>query len=129
MIGGIDVRVPTLGAADALCVAVRAIRQSWPRAVFENGVTGERYDRFSQIPFGPIEELFVYRDSVAADAWDAQGATPALANTMVHIIADGDLMTLVVDDRDAAMNELIDAVQSAMTDNIHFIPARLKDAA
>lgn len=87
MIGGIDIHLPTKAGASSVEVAVRAIRQRWQRAVFENGITGDRYTDFSQIPFGEIEELFVYRDTRAADAWDADGAIPALYNTMVHIIS------------------------------------------
>lgn len=62
MIGGIDVRLPTRAGAVAVQVAVRAVRDHWPQAVFENGDTGMRYDQFRQIPFGELNEVFVYRD-------------------------------------------------------------------
>ena len=63
MIGGIDVQIPTrCGPSLSTEVAVRAIRQRWPHSDYENGLTGERYFEFNQIPFGEIQELFVYRD-------------------------------------------------------------------
>lgn len=128
MIGGIDVRLPTMAGASSIEVAVRAIRQKWPLSAFENGITGERYDHFSQIPFGEIEELFVYRDSASADAWDANGAIPAVYNTMIHLIPDDDLLTVVVDEKDAAMEELLTAITSALRDEIHYVPADLEAA-
>ena len=55
-----------------------------PLAVFENSLTGDRYDRFWQIPFGAIEEIFVYRNNADANVWDAEGAFPAVStNTMI----------------------------------------------
>ena len=97
MIGGIDIAIPTQAGDSSLVAAVRAILQYWPNAVFENGVTGERYGRLAEVPFGLIEEIFVYRDSAIADAWEAEGTVPDLYDTMVHVIADDDRVTLVVD--------------------------------
>jgi hypothetical protein len=59
MLGAIDTRLPTKAGIEAVEVAVRAIRQLWPHAVWENGESGERYDFFWQIPFGELTELFV----------------------------------------------------------------------
>ena len=47
MIGGIDIAIPTQNCDSSLVSAVRAILQYWPKAVFENGTTGERYDRLA----------------------------------------------------------------------------------
>jgi len=118
MIGGIDVPLRTMAGDSSSEVAVRAIRQEWPLAVFENGLTGERYNNFWQIPFDEIEEIFVYRDSACADVWDAEGAIPAVRNTMIHIVSDDGLITVVVDERDRAMNEIIGAISSALSDDI-----------
>ncbi len=123
MIGGIDIRLPTRCGESSVEVAVRAIRQKWSHAVFENGTTGERYADFATIPFGHIEELFVYRDTGAAEVWEAEGAIPAAINTMIHIVPDDDSLTVVVDERDAAMNEIIAAIQSGLSDDILFTSA------
>ncbi len=103
--------------------AVRAIRRLWPRAVFENGTTGESYDQFHEIPFGLIDEIFVYMDSHFADIWDSEGAIPETANSMVHLIAEEGLVTVVVDERDAMMETILAAIRSGQDDEIHFIRA------
>ena len=118
MIGGIDIAIPTQAGDLSLVAAVRAIQQYWPNAVFENGVTGERYGRLAEVPFGRIDEVFVYRDSAVADAWEAEGAVPELYDTMVHVIADDDRVTLVVDSTEGPMAELSAAVRSGLSDDI-----------
>lgn len=123
MIGGIDITIPIQAGDSSLVAAVRAIVQYWPNAAFENGVSGERYDRFADIPFGRIEELFVYRDAQTARAWDIDGAVPELYDTMVHLIVDDDRLALVVDSTEGPMAELIDAVRSALSDTIHHVLA------
>jgi hypothetical protein len=123
MIGGIDIPIPTRAGPISTEVAVRAIRQKWPRAEYENGLTGERYSQFCQIPFGEIEEIFVYRDHESADLWEAEGAVSSLENTMIHLVADRDLITVVVDVRDGAIDEIIAAISSALADNIFCISA------
>lgn len=123
MIGGIDVQIPTRCGPLSTEVAVRAVRQRWPHAEYENGVTGERYSEFCRIPFGQVEEIFVYRDRASADSWDAQGASPSLYNTMIHIVADQDLITVVVDERDSSMEEIIAAISSAFSDEILHLAA------
>ena len=128
MIGGIDVRIPSIADDLSLEVAVRAIRQVWPGAVFENGFTGERYDSFGEIPFGEVEEIFVYRGRAAAEIWDAEGAIPAAPDTMIHLIADPGWVTAVVDQRTDTTNEIIDAIESALADRPLIKPERL-DAA
>jgi hypothetical protein len=130
MIGGIDVRIPSIADDLSLEVAVRAIRQVWPRAVFENGLTGERYDSFGEIPFGEVEEIFVYRDRAAAEIWDAQGAMPEASNTMIHLIADPGWVTAVVDQRTGEINEILAAIEYGLTHDTLAITAIVtKEAA
>lgn len=118
MIGGIDIAIPTQAGDLSLMAAVRAILQYWPSAVFENAVTGQRYDCLAELPFGRIEEIFVYRDAEVAEAWEAEGAVPDLYDAMVHIISDDDRITLVVDSTEGQMAELIAAVRSGLSDDI-----------
>lgn len=129
MIGGIDIRLPTRAGIEAVEVAVRAIRQRWPLAVVENGETGERYRSFRQVPFGDARELFVYRDESIADVWDEDGAVPEVSNTMIHILFDAGLITAVIDERDAEMNVIIEAIRSALDDSILYVSAALPEAA
>ena len=119
MIGGIERQIATRAGDSAIEIAVRAIRQQWPSAVFENGETGEKYPRFWDIPFQNLNEIFVYRDTTAADEWDSQGATSESSNSMIHLIADAGLITVVVDELNDAMSEIIDGIASALSDEIH----------
>lgn len=128
MIGGIDVRLPSRAGADSLEIAVRAIRQQWPTAVFENGDTGDRYERLQLIP-GDVTELFVYRNAQSADLWDEEGAVPETSNSMIHVIYDDGLITAVIDQWDAEMEAMIAAMRSNLRDPIHFIHAALREAA
>ena len=114
MIGGIDVEIPTKRGLSSLEIAVRTIRGRLPLAEFENGITGDRYHEFQQIPFGEIEEIFVYTDRDSAERWDDDGATSVNFNTMIHLVADEETLTLVVDERNASMDEIIGAVASAL---------------
>ena len=129
MIGGIDIRLLSRAGLKSVEVAARAVRQLWPRAVFEHGDTGERYAYFWQIPFGEVRELFAYRDHGVADIWDEKGAIPEVSNTMVHIIYDDGLITAVIDERNAEMNTIIDAIRSGLNDSILYVPATLPEAA
>ena len=101
------------------------VRQHWPHSVFENPETADRYDYFSQIPFGTIHEIFVYRDAAAADGWTRR-RDPELYNTMVHIIADMEMVTVVVDKTDAEMRGMIDDISSALSDEILHVSAKLE---
>lgn len=114
MIGGIDIRIPSRMGDLSLEIAVRAIRQIWADAVYENGLTGEKYDRFEQIPFGCTEEIFVYRDRESASIWDIEGAVPEASNTMIHLIYDAGWLTAVVDERTEEMNAIIKAIESGL---------------
>jgi hypothetical protein len=44
---------------------------------------------------------------------------------MIHIVTDEDLLTLVVDRRDAEIEEIIAAVRSALSDDIFCVPAEV----
>jgi len=121
MIGGVDTRIATRAGKIALEVAVRAVRQCWPQAVFENGETGEQYNTFRDISFGSLNELFVYRNQSLADAWENSGAVPELYNTMIHLIAHESLVTVVMDEDNAVSEQLISAIQSALSDDILFV--------
>lgn len=74
-----------------------------------------------------MEEVFVYRDLDAADSWDAQGAVPETVNSMIHLIAEDGLTTVVVDDPEAReMKEILAAIKSSLRDDIHNVVAELE---
>jgi hypothetical protein len=128
MIAEIDVRIPNRAGEKSVEVAVRAIRLQWPRAVFENGDTAERYDYFGQIPFGEVEELFVYRDANAAELWDKHGAVAVARNSMVHVIYDDGLITVVIDDWTEETESILQGIRSALVDPVLTVVALRKAA-
>ena len=123
MIGGIDIPIETRAGKQSMEVAVRAIRQHWPHAVVENAVTGDRYNRFWEVPFGEVEEMFVYRDEAAADAWDEHGAIAELKNSMIHLLTDEGLITAVIDESDITIEWIIQAIASGLNDPILYLEA------
>ncbi len=125
MIAGIDVELIAYNDDSSLEVAVRAIRQVWPRAVFADAFSGDRYASFWEIPFGETEELFVYRDAAAAETWSSEGAVETTFNTMVHVIRDPGFITIVIDKRDDVVESILSAVRCALRDDIFFTPAML----
>lgn len=122
MIGGVDVHIPSKVGSFSIEVAVRAVKQKWSKAVFENGSNADRYDYFWQIPFRTLHELFVYQDSKAAAAWDAEGAIPEVYNKMIHLLSDPGWLTIVIDEPDAEMNELIAAIKGGLDDQASYLP-------
>jgi len=97
---------------------VRAIRQKWSKAIFENGLTGVIYKTFGQIPFAEVEELFVYRDAEAAEIWDTEGATTNSLNLMIHLLGEIDLLTIVIDQHDVEMDRIEAAIRSGLANAI-----------
>ena len=99
MIGGTDVIFETgLQQAQSLEIAVRTVARIWPRAVFQDALTGEILDSIDLIPFTRMKELLCYRDAAACQQWDALGADAATENTMIHLLAyDAGRLTVVVD--------------------------------
>jgi hypothetical protein len=121
MIGGIDISVKSPAGNESLEIACRAIAQLWPGAVFAHGETGERYAYVFLVPFSEMEEVFVYRDDESADVWFEKGAVPEAHNTMIHILYDPGLLTVVVDELSQPMKEALGAIRSALTDDIHAV--------
>ena len=66
----------------------------------------------------------MYRDAALQRPVGMQKrAIPSLRNTMIHIIAGEGVVTVVVDEKDVAMEEIIAAISSALCDDILYIPA------
>ena len=73
--GGVD-HVFDGNVADVALVCLRA---AWPEAIV----------------VGSPQEMFVYRDEVAREAWRRLGATRENAHTMVHIVLGSKTTTIV----------------------------------
>ena len=99
MIGGVDryFPIPRQRLPEVLDSVARAILRRWRRAVFQSG-EGRVFTTLAEVPLSAATELFVYRDMVSLSDWEAHGATPETAVTMIHLLANGDGLTLVVGD-------------------------------
>lgn len=100
MIGGEDIviELPDLAPSVTLPAAVRYLLDGWTAAVTQDADTGRRFDRFAEIDFGNLREVFVYRDEEAFNSWDRLGADVSNANQMIHLLASVGRLTIVVDD-------------------------------
>lgn len=121
MIGGIEKDIETNAGDASIEVAIRAIRHEWPNALFEDALSGERFETFEQVPFGVTQEIFVYQDETAYDDWEAMGAVPQLSNTMIHLIHDDGFLTIVFDKLDGTIDKIVSGIQSALKDEVHHV--------
>ncbi len=115
MIGGTDVVIPASGDADALETCARIIQRYWPRARFEDALTGKKYGSYREIPVEHVRELFAYPDASAEAAWDADNAVAA-NNTMIYLILTPQTVTAVLDDPSAPdMRSILDSIRNALS--------------
>ena len=115
MIGGTDIVIKRRGEDADLDRCLRAIRRYWPHAVFDDALTGDRYDRYELLPVGRLTETLVYQDGAKAMEWDEKGADPALTNTMIHLILSDKGITVVVDDAaDQFIQRLLRSIKSSL---------------
>lgn len=130
MIGGTDITIPTAAGLSAIDLAIRLLRMRWPNAVFEDAINGSVFNRYADLAFRFVRELFVYRDEVARQQWEELGADPSNVNTMVHLLVSPSTLTVVVDNLDDAMiRETVAAIESALRMDILTLTAELRVAA
>ncbi len=65
MIGGNDIVFPAVGDSAALEACARIVGRCWPDVRFEDAITGDKYRRFGDIPFGKVRELLAYLSAEA----------------------------------------------------------------
>jgi hypothetical protein len=115
MIGGTDVVIPATGDVAALDTCARIIQRYWPRARFEDAITGKKYGSYGDIPVGGVRELFAYPDASAEAAWDTDDAV-AERNTMIYLILTPEAVTAVLDDPHAPdMRSILDSIRNALS--------------
>lgn len=104
MIGGTDIILENFGldAAATLDSVARVASRQWPDAVFVDAQRGRRFESFANAEFGSLDELLVFRDEAAREAWERDGLEATHADTMVYAIASDNMLTLVVADPSAA---------------------------
>ncbi len=77
---------------------IRFFRHVWPRGVYEDAHTRYAGTLGEALRFAPdADEFFIYASQEAWTEWEAEGASAANLDTMVHVIGTRDGITLVVD--------------------------------
>ena len=114
MIGGTDIVLRTTGDPAALDICARIVVRYWPRARFEDAITGDKYEQYGDMPLGGMRELFVYRDAQSECAWDADdGDSPE--NSMLYLILSSDSVTVVLDDPNTAeMRSMVSSLRVSL---------------
>jgi hypothetical protein len=118
MIEGTDIVIPAKGDPEALDSCARLIREYWPLATFENALTADKYDRYEDLPFGRLRELFVYPDRSAEKAWD-QGDANAATNSMIYLILSPDNVTVILDDPNTEeMRSMLESIRCCLARDV-----------
>ncbi len=114
MIGGSDIVIPAVGDSAALDGCARIIARKWPNVRFEDAVTGDKYRRICDIPFGKVRELFAFPNAETEAAWDAD-SPDSPENSMLYLIVRPEDITIVLDDPNSAeMQTILAAIRSLL---------------
>lgn len=114
MIGGTDQVFKAIGDSASLEACARIIRKRWPLVRFEDAVTGDKYARLNDIPFGAVKELLAYPNQEAEDSWDAD-SPDSPENSMLNIIVRETDITVVLDNPHTAdMQFILEGIHGAL---------------
>jgi hypothetical protein len=114
VIGGNDIVFPAVGDAATLEGCARVVGRHWPDIRFEDAVTGDKYQRLADVPFGKVRELLAYRNAEAEAAWDAD-SPDSPENSMIYLIVRPEDLTVVLDNPDdAEMRSILDAIHDLL---------------
>jgi hypothetical protein len=110
MIGGRDIVFQAVGDSAALQACARIVGRHWPHARFEDAITGNKYQRLDDIPFGSVRELLAYSNAEAEAAWDAD-SPDSPENSMISLIFRPEDITVVLDNPNTVeMRSILDAI-------------------
>ena len=98
MISGTDITLPVSPDRDTIANCLIAIQNSWPNAVVVSPECDAVPAAIADFAANGNDELFIYRDTLAAEAWKRDGGTPELSDSMIHLLPDDEEITLVVGD-------------------------------
>ena len=118
MIGGIDIVFPAVGDSAALEACARIVGRHWPDIRFEDAITGDKYQRLGDIPFGKVSDLLAYPNAAAEAAWDADKPDSA-ENSMLYLIVRPEDITVVLDNpHTAEMKSILAAIHDLLRADI-----------
>ena len=124
MIGGCDIILaPYPGSIIDPAVffqrAVKALLRVWPGALIEDANSDKVWGAPGKVPWGKVEELFVYRSLEALQSCERLGADPSNANQMVHFMnyedratTPGEITVVVGDPEHPEMKMFLESVRS-----------------
>jgi hypothetical protein len=128
MIGGRDILIEIPAGAAAIDFALRAIRFYWPLAVFEDANADAPAVEYASLDFSKLFEVMAYKSQNAWQSWEKLGADPSLDGTMIHLIASGNNLTVVVDNQPSPeVLTIVETIRTGLKKAAHRI--RLKEAA
>jgi hypothetical protein len=114
VIGGNDIVFPAVGDPASLEACARIIGLHWRHVRFEDAITGDKYQRLGDIPFGRVRELLVYPDAEAEAAWDADSPGSA-ENSMLYLIVRPEDLTIVLDNPETAeMRSILNTIRDLL---------------
>jgi hypothetical protein len=114
VIGGNDVVFPAVGEPASLEACARIVGLHWRHARFEDAITGDKYQRLADIPFGNVTELLAYPNAEAEAAWDAD-SPDSPENSMLCLIVRPEDLTIVLDNPDTAvMRSILNAIRDLL---------------
>ncbi len=124
MIGGKDIVFPAIGDAASLEACTRIVARHWRDIRFENAITGDKYSRFVDIPFGKVSQLLAYLNAEAESAWDADSPESA-ENSMLCLIVRPKDITIVLDNPNTAeMRSILGAIRDFLWTDMLWTYAR-----
>ena len=124
MIGGNDVVFPGVGDSDSMEACARIVGRYWPEIRFEDAITGDKYQRLADIPFGKVRELLAYPNAAAEAAWDSD-RSDSPENSMLYLIVRPEDVTVVLDNpRTEMMQSLLNAIRDWLWQFNYFTHAR-----
>lgn len=108
MIGRADIVVPRPVEDDGKSAILRVLLAAWPNAVLEDAEGVEEPAELARFESGAMtDEVFVYRDAAALEAWNEDGGTDDNADSMIHLLLGPTAITCVVDHREGAETRAI----------------------
>lgn len=118
MIGGTDKAIPTMNDASGFDIGARVIQRYWPRARFQDGATREKYEGYSEMPIGRINQLLAFRTPNVEQEWlSADLDVPP--NTMLYLARSQNAITVVFDDANAdEMRMIVESLRSSLAMDI-----------
>ena len=118
VIGGTDVIIPATGDTASLDTCARIIQRYWPRARFEDVLTGQKIRQLWRDPGWARARAFRLPDASAEAAWDAESDVAA-RNSMIYLILTPQFVTAVLDYPHAPeMRPIIDSIRDALSMDI-----------